>query len=153
MAIRVPLDTVKHLLSPEEAEALSRKPDRPSGRKDAGDPNQTERAFAADWLEPRRLAGTIAKWEYEAETIVLSERMGCTYLPDYRVKLADESKEYYEVKNSCRGTSRGRELTKVKWAADLMWPTPFYVALASWDKRTKRYRWKVRRLGVAGSPA
>jgi len=58
--------------------------------------NATEARFARDVLEPRRLAGEVAWWGYEALTLRLGHR--CSYCPDFIAVLADGSLSAVEVK-------------------------------------------------------
>jgi hypothetical protein len=96
--------------------------------------NHTESRYA-EILEARRLAGEIAGWEFEAETLVLSAEALCRYTPDFRVANHDGSISYFEVKGSRRLRD---ELVKVKWAAAKYPASRFYVCMyrrGAWDVR------------------
>jgi hypothetical protein len=54
-------------------------------------------ALYLDWRKNR---GEIRQWEYEPETFVFHKikRGTCSYRPDFKVTMPDESVEYHEVK-------------------------------------------------------
>jgi len=54
----------------------------------------------AHYLEACRVSGVIKKWEHEPHLFVFDaiETKYKTYLPDFRVTMADNSIEYHEVK-------------------------------------------------------
>lgn len=67
-----------------------------------------ERRYAR-WLEEHRLAGDIARWEYEPDTFELAHRT--TYTPDFKIVRDDGVVEYIEVK----GWSRSLSTSRAKW--------------------------------------
>lgn len=69
-------------------------------------------------LEQRRIAGEIAWWGYEAQTLKLAERT--TYTPDFLVIRSDGRVECHETKGFFRDDAR----VKLKIAAEKY---PFYV--------------------------
>lgn len=92
-------------------------PEPPAPKRRA--PNRWEAAYAREVLEPRRLAGEVVAYWYEA----LSLRIGrCRYTADYLVRTRDEW-ELHEVKGFFR------EAARVRLSAVLeMYPFPIVVA-------------------------
>lgn len=72
-------------------------------------PNKWETRYAADVLEPRRRAGEITHYEYEALKIRVG--IGAYYTPDWVAWRADGRVEIHEVKGFWR------EAAKVRWKA------------------------------------
>lgn len=65
--------------------------DRPGGQARSDDGmNGTERRYAAEVLEPRRMAGEILRWDFEPITFRLAPRT--TYTPDFVVELAPRAR-------------------------------------------------------------
>lgn len=83
------------------------------------DMNRLEAAYA-EVLEQRRLAGEIQRWDYEPERLILAKRT--SYLPDFRVVLANGELEFHETK----GFVRDDAIVKLKVAARLH-PYRFYL--------------------------
>lgn len=108
----------------------------------AGVPNATELEYARLFLEPRRLLGEIARYEFEPVTLALSERLPrknrCSYTPDFRVTLPDGSYEYHEVK----GYMEDDAWIKIKWACEKNPAIVFVLAT-----RQRKGRWRIQRLG------
>lgn len=80
--------------------------------------NGLEKRYAAEILEPKRLAGEILWYEFDAVKLRLAA--ATFYTPDFFVMKADYSLEVHEVK----GTSKGKPFVeddaavKIKVAAD-----------------------------------
>jgi hypothetical protein len=66
----------------------------------------------ARFLEWQRAKGTVVSWEHEPETFWFDgiRRGVCSYLPDFKVVLADGAVEYHEVK----GWMDAKSITKLK---------------------------------------
>lgn len=84
----------------------------------AGVMNKTERRYS-EALEARRLAGEVARWDYEPMKLRLADRAWWT--PDFRVVLTDGTVELHEVKgrkgSSYYATEKAR--LKLRLAAEL----------------------------------
>ena len=65
------------------------------GRLAPGVMNATEQAFAQH-LEMLKRAGEIVSYDFEKETFKLGK--SCTYTPDFRVMMPDQTIVFYEVK-------------------------------------------------------
>jgi len=92
----------------------------------AGRMNKTEARYA-DRLELQRLAGAIARWDFEPMTLHLAPRV--SWRPDFRVILADGTIELHEVKGRAKGgryyaTEKGQ--MKIRLASELH-PFPIVV--------------------------
>jgi hypothetical protein len=83
---------------------------RTQPRRD-GEMNDYERAYAGA-LEARRLAGQIARFDFEPEKLRLADRT--FYTPDFRVLLPDGAIEFHEVKGFWQEDAR----VKIKVAAE-----------------------------------
>lgn len=84
---------------------------RPQARVD-GRMNGLEAEYAKQ-LELRRLAGVIARWDFQVEKLRLADRTW--YEPDFRVVGVDGTIEYHEVKGHWEDDAR----VKIKVAAEL----------------------------------
>lgn len=83
----------------------------------------------ANHLHGLKLGGTVLKWEYEPETIILGDS-GYAYKPDFRVTLPDASQEYHEVK----GWMDDRSKTKLQLMASLFPDKKVVVIDKNWFK-------------------
>jgi hypothetical protein len=93
--------------------------------------NKTERRYA-NHLEVRRLAGEVARWDFEPVKLRLA--VLTFYTPDFRVILADGIEEYHEVKGHWEDDAR----VKIKVAAE-QHPYPFVAV------RWVRKQWEYER--------
>jgi len=120
--------------------AKAKAPKRP--RHVAGVPNATELEYSRLFLEPRRLIGEIVRYEYEPDTLWLSERLPrknrCSFTPDYKVTLPDGSHEYHEVK----GFMEADAYIKLKWAIERFPQFAFILAT-----RQRKGRWRIQKFG------
>ncbi len=82
------------------------------GRLKAGEMNKTEKQYA-EYLEARRVAGTIAWYKFEGMKLRLADNT--FYTPDFAVMLADGCMEMHEVKGHWQDDAR----VKIKVAAEL----------------------------------
>ncbi len=109
----------------------------------AGVPNATELEYARLYLEPRRLIGEIVRYEYEPETLALSERLPkknrCTFCPDWKVWMADGTVAYHEVKG---GFIEGDAYVKWKWAIERY---PQFVFILATKQR--KGKWRIQKFG------
>jgi len=116
-------------------------PKRP--RHVAGVPNATEAEYARLYLEPRRLLGEVVRYEYEPDTLALSERLPrknrCSYTPDYKVTLPNGAVEYHEVKG---GFIEGDAYVKWKWAIERY---PQFVFILATKQR--KGKWRIQKFG------
>lgn len=78
-----------------------------------GSMNKLEAAYAQE-LERRRIAGELARWDFEPCKLRLADRT--YYTPDFRVLLPDGTVEYHEVKGTWSGGEHNR--VKLKVAAE-----------------------------------
>jgi hypothetical protein len=108
----------------------------------AGVPNATELEYARLFLEPRRLMGEIVRYEYEPDTLALSERLPkknrCSFTPDWKVTFPDGAVEYHEVK----GFMEADAYIKLKWAIERH--PQFVFILAT---RQRKGRWRIQEFG------
>lgn len=108
----------------------------------AGVPNDTEAEYARLYLEPRRLIGEIERYEFEPDTMPLSERLPrrnrCSFTPDYKVTFPGGAVEYHEVK----GFMEGDAYIKLKWAIEKYPQYAFVLAT-----RARKGRWRIQRFG------
>lgn len=81
-------------------------------RREAGKMNNLERDYAAA-LEGARIAGQIARWDFEPEALRLADRT--FYHPDFRVLRVDGTVEFHEVKGFWEDDAR----VKIKVAAEM----------------------------------
>jgi hypothetical protein len=113
----------------------------------AGVPNATELEYARTFLEPRRLLGEIVRYEYEPDTLWLSERLPkrrrCTFTPDWKVSLPNGWHEYHE----CKGFMEPDAAIKLKWAAEKFPDVLFVLAM-----RARKGRWKIEPWGGWDAP-
>ncbi|AJG19055.1 hypothetical protein [Cupriavidus basilensis] len=82
------------------------------GRLKSGEMNKTEKAYA-DFLEARRVAGTVAWFKFEGVKLRLADNT--FYSPDFAVMLASGAMEMHEVKGHWQDDAR----VKIKVAAEL----------------------------------
>jgi hypothetical protein len=111
------------------------------GQTKPGEMNKTEERFATEVLYPRKLAGEIRAYAYEAKTLVLSERLRCSYRPDFCVLNLDGSEDFYEIKGSF---IREDSYIKLKWAAEKYYLSRFYLCVY------KGGRWTIKLMGGQG---
>lgn len=97
------------------------------GRLPPGQMNKTEAEFAQH-LELQKRAGAILAYDFEPESFKLAK--SCSYTPDFRVMLPDQTIVFYEVKGFWMEDAR----VKIKVAAK-MHPMYKFVAV---KKRLKR---------------
>lgn len=113
-------------------------------RRTPGQMNNLERSYAETVLAPRKLAGEVLEWWFEAITFKLAD--DCRYTPDFLVMLADRSLECHETKAEWSNGQVARDdaLVKLKVAA-LQFPFRFYLCF----KRTKKNGgdWKIKEVG------
>ena len=90
------------------------------GTHTAGTMNKTESAYAAI-LDIRKVAGEIARYEFEAVTFKLAE--GCRFTPDFMVvfpmKFPSNSREFEFIDVKGGGPVEDDALVKIKMAAKL----------------------------------
>lgn len=96
-------------------------------RRTPGQMNGLEKSYAETILTPRKLAGEIIEWWFEAITLKLAD--DCRYTPDFLVMLADHSLECHETKGFMRDDAQ----IKLKLAAQTF---PFRFLLCK--KQTKK---------------
>lgn len=89
--------------------------------------NGLEKSYAETILAPRKLAGEIIEWWFEAITLKLAD--DCRYTPDFLVMLADHSLECHETKGFMRDDAQ----IKLKIAAQVF-PFKFFLC----KKQTKK---------------
>lgn len=82
-----------------------------------GQPNKTEARYAAEVLEPRRLAGEVIRYEFEAFAIKFERG---TWTPDYFVVMADQTLVMIDVKGTSPRDQEAQRF-KIKLAA-ARWP-------------------------------
>jgi len=89
----------------------------------------------AFYLEFLRDAGEVKAWKHEPETFWFEgiRRGCCSYLPDYKVTMLDNSIEYHEVK----GWMDARSITKIKRMAKYHPAVKLVVRDAKWYRANK----------------
>jgi len=87
--------------------------------------NKTEARFASEVLTPLLHAGTITRWDYQPERLVLAKNT--QYTPDFRVLLANGIVRFYEVKGFWEDDAR----VKLKLVAELH---PYEFVAVRWGK-------------------
>ena len=81
--------------------------------------NKTEARFISMYLEPRRLAGEIVRYEYEGLKVRFGSDMTSTYTPDFIVFRSDGEIELAD----CKGSAGWTEATRIKMkACAAKWP-------------------------------
>ena len=111
---------------PPEFRHLVKKQAKPKG------PNKTEQRYAAEVLEPRRLAGEIKAYWYERCKWKIAGGK-CWLTIDYLVQRADGLLESHEVKARWSNGQVGRDDSRIKLKC-LAEQSPFKVVLAVWGK-------------------
>jgi hypothetical protein len=101
-------------------------PARPRVRQSSPDAmNRTERRYATEVLEIRRLAGEVLRWDFQSIKLRLADRTW--YCPDFPVILADGTLEFHEIKGFWEDDAR----VKIKVAAELH---PYRFVAVRWVK-------------------
>lgn len=137
-------------LTPDQVAALVEGGELPEWHRTPAvtrDMNGDEAAYAMI-LRDELDRGEIAGFAYEADTLCLSDRMVCSYCPDFKVYLHDGTWEYREIKGGLR---RESDWIKFKWAAEKFCGHTF--VLASLRKAPKRSKHKGRRWVYKRYPA
>ncbi len=80
--------------------------------------NKTEERYARQVLEPRRMAGELVAYRFEAFTLRFGK--GCTWTPDYYVLHSDMAVELIDVKGTRKGDEQAQRF-KIRLAAQ-EWP-------------------------------
>lgn len=101
-------------------------------RRVSGQMNGLERSYAETVLAPRKMAGEIIEWWFEAITFKLAD--DCRYTPDFLVLLADQSLECHETKGFMRDDAQ----VKLKIAAQMF---PFKFVLCKKETKKQGGKW------------
>jgi len=75
--------------------------------------NATEQEYAS-FLEMRKLAGEVIRWEFEAMTFKIAPL--CTFTPDFMVWMKDGTMEFIDCKG--QGPIDDKSIVKIKAAAE-----------------------------------
>lgn len=115
-----------------QAKGKGRVPQRTPGQM-----NSLEKSYAETVLAPRKLAGEIIEWWFEAITLKLAD--DCRYTPDFLVMLSDHSLECHEIKGFMRDDAQ----VKLKIAAQMF---PFKFILCKKQTKKEGGTWIIKEL-------